>query len=41
MSKRKDLYQEVTNKVIALLETHQGSWDKSWITLSTDRQPNH
>jgi len=41
MSKRTDFYEEVTNKIVELLQSHQDSWDKPWISLGMDGQPAH
>ena len=36
MSKNKDIYQEITNKIIDLLEKHQLSFTKTWFNNSAE-----
>ncbi len=37
----KKIYEDVTKKIIGLIENHQLKYDKSWISLGNDGKPSH
>ena len=39
--KPQDIYDHVTNLIISLLEDHQETWDKPWLSLDCENEPPH